>query len=374
MPAHQNNPAITPKKPKQNPPGTKKRHTRLHTCEEKTNDGATVPLDAIRCNIHGCVQLLVVVLATTLLENLYPLFGKNESSLDKLMLVFPSSFGSDRRKPITQEFQQYGELIFQEIINTLLFGKEGWRSTKKHMLVAKLNTIKVSEDSDYYGKQAFHMHLDHKIGLIQPKNENQHRLVRFVVSFVKGAVDPITHAISESPEHLATVYLKDQPANPFANQAAFHKWMAGRYYDYGTANGNPRPIYIIPEDDVIRIKSGAVGVNESHPTGGQPVHGEANPVPDRFLYTVDSEDIIHGGKKPATRVPTAFIISLMKVLEDPSTELFRERIGETLQTAQELLTCDATQPILDLTEKHGGRQALNDAIASIAALHASLLD
>jgi len=272
-----------------------------------------------------CVQSLILLLEDLLLKRPYEQFGKNSQSGERYNIVHPSDFGSARRKPVTPEFQNYSE-HFWNAMNVLLFGDE-YETIAKHLLSFKVNTIKVSECAPYYGTNAYHMHLDNRVGLFEEKNETQRRKIRVVFSVVHGYNE------SYHPKYRSTVFLKEQSPAPFKSQHEFHKYMQSRYTDTGTESGNSRPIYAIPPKDLTWSMPGDVTVHHSHcESGSQEIHAEANPVPDgRVLIAIDFQDIIHGreNKKqiPATRIPEKLIIQQMAVLADPTTKQFRDRMA-----------------------------------------------
>jgi len=97
---------------------------------------------------------------------------------------------------------------------------------------------------------------------------------------------------------------------------------------------NPSPSQV-GDDELYRAPPGQVCVHRSHP--GRPIHAETNPCPPRrCLHVLDWEDrrnLVYrdsaaaprkGGPKvervlPCTRMPTAAILDLMRVLSDAST-------------------------------------------------------
>lgn len=277
----------------------------------------------------------------------YNFDGKTQYSEKDFNLIFPDSFGSARRKPVTEEFQKYGETIFYPILKTLIFGKEGWKNIEKHSMTTKINTIKYSEDTDYYGKNIYHMHLDNKIGMPNLKDKTQIQKIRVIFSIVPESIDNGND--TENTNYQSTVYLKSQPIPGFFKQDKFHEYMGKRY---DVLQDTLRPLYIIPDNEVCRAKPGEILVHYSHP--GYPIHAEANPCPDRTLYAFDFQDI------PGTRIPTKYIVDCMQVLESPSDE-YNKRLEDTVEIAKHILIYPNNQITFDNADKCGvGRKLIKE--------------
>ena len=75
-------------------------------------------------------------------------------------------------------------------MNALLFGRDGWEEVRPHLTAFKINTLQISENEFYYGQDIYHFHLDHKIGKLEPKDENQKRTKRMIFSTVPAALQP----------------------------------------------------------------------------------------------------------------------------------------------------------------------------------------
>ena len=70
--------------------------------------GPHVHLDDIAVSkfwMDAAAQLVLVQIQRHLLDKPYDLFGKVVGSWDRYNIVFPKSFGSDRRKPVSEVFQ-----------------------------------------------------------------------------------------------------------------------------------------------------------------------------------------------------------------------------------------------------------------------------
>lgn len=265
------------------------------------------------CCIAPKTQKLIASLTDNLVTKPYNAWGKNDQSWDDYTIVFPHSFGSARRKKIKSAFQLYTEAVFFPVIVNILFGENMKDVIKTHLMSFKVSTIIVGMDADYYGagKDIYHMHLDNKVGTIQPKNKSQKRKYRMVFSI----------PLPETPEDSEwTVYLKNQRKKPFDSQRDFHGYMKSRYVDWGTTNGKSRPLYSIPDSDVFRAKGGEVFVHPSHVSNAsgfcQPIHSEPNPCPPRILFTIDFQDVVvkTGKKYSVTRVPIEAIKKAVSVI------------------------------------------------------------
>ena len=124
-----------------------------------------------------------------LLEASYIDFGRVDADSTRFNIVFPSTFGSDRRKPVTAEFQQFCETVYWPLVSVFLFGRAGWSSIRRHLTSFKVNTLRISEDEFYYGLPIYHFHLDHMIGQPAPKDECQLNTCRMIFSIVPAALE-----------------------------------------------------------------------------------------------------------------------------------------------------------------------------------------
>ena len=68
--------------------------------------------------------------------------------------MFPKTYGSDRRKPVSARFQEFCEAVYWPLVNALLFGLEGWQQVRPHLTAFKVNTLQISADEFYYGQAA----------------------------------------------------------------------------------------------------------------------------------------------------------------------------------------------------------------------------
>eukprot|EP00041_Stephanoeca_diplocostata_P014436 m.262016 g.262016 ORF g.262016 m.262016 type:complete len:398 (+) comp19697_c0_seq38:699-1892(+) len=138
-----------------------------------------------------------------------------------------------------------------------------------------------------------------------------------------------------------TVYPIWQPIGGFHNNNEFHAYMKQRYPERALALGLPRPLYEIPEHLLYRAQPGEVLVHKSHAEPGlpQPIHAEANPCPDRYLYVLDFYNIINRSEDrllPSSEVPEARILEQMGALSDATSARYAQRLldvrvlGETL--------------------------------------------
>ena len=127
-------------------------------------------MDVLQFVIHPLAQHLICALQAELLDEPYRAFGKTDGSENQFNLVFPKTYGSDRRKPVTARFQDFAEAVYWPLINALLFGREGWERVRPHLTAFKVNTLQISADEFYYGQDIYHFHLDHKIGRCEPKD------------------------------------------------------------------------------------------------------------------------------------------------------------------------------------------------------------
>ena len=306
-------------------------------------------LDVRQFVLHPPAQALLCAMQHALLEAPYIDFGRCDADSTRFNIVFPSTFGSDRRKPVTAEFQQFCETVYWPLVSVFLFGRAGWSSLRRHLTSFKVNTLRISEDEFYYGLPIYHFHLDHKIGQPAPKDECQLNTCRMIFSIVPAALEA-----GAAPEHDSTVYLRRQPPHGFTKQEALHTYLKTRYPEVGLARGRQRPLYEVSDDELYRAPPGEVLLHHSHP--GRPVHAETNPCPEgRGLFVLDWTDLRNaapdGARRPATRMPMGEILTQLRVLAaDPAGEAYRARLGETLECGAELLAVAEPYP--------GGRQAL----------------
>jgi len=172
---------------------------------------------------------------------------------------------------------------------------------------------------DFYGTNAYHMHLDNKLGKRCIKDSTQKRRTRILFSVIDEHVP--------GPE--STVYLLRQPKEGFLTQKAFHAYMRTRYE---ASTKSSRPIYQIPDEDIMRMAPGVVAVHTSHP--GLPIHSEPNPCPKgRCAFILDYKNI---GKIP---IPIEDIVDSMRVLSDPSTTEYRQRYDKARHALELLSSC-----------------------------------
>lgn len=292
-------------------------------------------------------QRLLHIIRFPLIDNPYLLFGMTEESSEQYTVVMPGEFKSDRRKPITELFQIYCDDIVEPVIMTMVFGKIGWAELRKHIVTLKVNTINISENAPYYNLEEYHMHLDGNIGIPDTKDNMQEQMIRMLFSVVPNAFEEINgkYYIKPDSEHDSTVYLKKQPVKGFKNQKAFHEYMSTRY-DFTLNVG--RPIYQIPDKDVRRAPPGEVNIHLTHPATA--IHAEPNPCPtNRCLFVFDFKNIVTltyktlsknnknnnklkiSGVLPRIDIPIQRIVELMKILEDPDTDEFKNRIKEVVE-------------------------------------------
>ena len=86
-------------------------------------------MEVRRFMLSPVAQAILCAMTAQLLEAPYLEFGRPASvpTTERFNIVFPSTFGSDRRKPVTPEFQAFCEAVYWPLINALLFGRAGWR-------------------------------------------------------------------------------------------------------------------------------------------------------------------------------------------------------------------------------------------------------
>jgi len=302
--------------------------------------------------LHPCAQHILHIIRIPLIDEPYLLYGMTNESTDRYTVVMPGDFKSDRRKPITELFQKYCDVIVEPIIMTMIFGKFGWNEIKKHILTLKVNTINISENAPYYNCKEYHMHLDGNIGIPDDKNHMQEQMIRLLFSIVPDSYDIINGKfyMKSNNQYDSTVYLTRQPTKGFPHQKAFHEYMSSRYNF--TLNVG-RPIYQIPNEDIRRSPPGEVNIHLTHPATA--IHAEPNPCPtNRCLFVFDLKNIVTltyktlsknnknknknkiTGVLPRIDIPIKRIVELMKVLEDPNTEEFKNRLAEVNEVIIEL--------------------------------------
>ncbi|KAL1503555.1 hypothetical protein AB1Y20_012034 [Prymnesium parvum] len=345
------------------------------------DDASLDEMDVRQFVLSPLAQALLCSMTSALLEQPYLAFGRPDSSAaDRFNIVFPKTFGSERRKPIAPAFQDFCEAVYWPLFNALLFG-DGWPAVAEHLTSLKLNTLRISEDEFYYGLPIYHFHLDHKIGKLEPKDETQRRTMRLIFSTVPGALRSASDGGVEQEEHArhdSTVYLTRQPRHGFHHNDELHRYLCQRFPERGLSRGRDRPLYEVSDVCLYRAKPGEVLTHGSHP--GLPIHAETNPCPEgRCLYVLDWADIRRvvydesdlKGKKvqkvlPCTRVPKPTILGLIRVLADPETVAFHERLHLFEDKATELL------PVADAHYPNGGRAAVVIVLENLTKLRATL--
>lgn len=370
-----------------------------------TDDGLHVCLDRLEVRQFVlCAEAQQVLCAMTeiLVAAPYKSFGKTAESEahDRFNVVFPKTFGSDRRKPVTPEFQGFSEELFWPLLNALLFGNRGWSEVRRHLTSVKLNSLRISEDEPYYNRPIYHFHLDHKIGQREPKDENQQRTMRMIFSTVPAALRRESGGGDEgenggprarwravdAPHFDSTVYLRVQPSRGFHSYDELHRYLSTRFPERGLSAQRERPLYEVDDSELYRARPGEVLTHHSHP--GSPVHAETNPCPEgRCLYVLDWSDrrnLVYedepppgppqelpgagsglaestgatsgdGGDGerrsvrakprarkvakvlPCSRIPKHAILDLMRVLADGTTHAFAQRLSEVTATGRSLL-------------------------------------
>lgn len=194
-------------------------------------------------------QALICAMQRLLLELPYDAFGRTTGSSGKFNLVLPSTFGSDRRKPVTPEFQSFCEAVFWPIMNSLLFGV-AWAELRPHLTSFKVNTLKISEDEFYYDRPIYHFHLDHRIGRFAPNDHGQKRTKRMIFSIVPASLRPAAGGGVEAardPAFDSTVYLCWQPPHGFHSNEELHHYLGRRYPERGLSSARERPLYEVTD-------------------------------------------------------------------------------------------------------------------------------
>ena len=162
-------------------------------------------MDVLQFVIHPLAQHLICAMQVELLDGPYSAFGMTEGSEERFNLVFPKTYGSDRRKPVTARFQDFCEAFYWPLVNTLLFGVEGWEQVQPHLTAFKVNTLQISADEFYYGQDIYHFHLDHKIGRLEPKDQMQKQTMRVIFSTVPAALRRLSGGKVAAPRRAATL-------------------------------------------------------------------------------------------------------------------------------------------------------------------------
>ena len=114
-------------------------HTNVRKSEVK--ETTTVPLETLpvyQLTIGKEGQGRLAHLINILLDTTYAKHGKMEGSEDPYNLIIPATFGSQRRKPVSQYFQNWGDTICWPIFSTLLFGEKGDKVIKKYLYTVKI--------------------------------------------------------------------------------------------------------------------------------------------------------------------------------------------------------------------------------------------
>ena len=229
--------------------------------------------------LHPAAQCILFEMQSNLLERPYAAFGRTLDSPEQFNIVLPRTFGSDRRKPVTPEFQAYCEEIFWPLFNALFFGTIDWQLVAPHLTSFKINTLRISESEFYYNEPIYHFHLDHKIGRFAPKDENQIRTMRMIFSIVPGSTREVPSAASKEdgrPEtrqfeqvadsrYDSTVYLRRQPPHGFHHNDELHQYLQTRFPERGLSRDRERPLYEVGDPELYRAKPGEVLTHHSHP-------------------------------------------------------------------------------------------------------------
>lgn len=252
---------------------------------------ATDPIAPV-ARLSEDAQDALLELQVLLIDVPYIVFGRcvSRSDCTRYNVVFPSTFGSARRKPVRPRFQAFAEDEFWPLAQTLLFGEEGWINAVQPFLLAhKVNTLAIGEDEDYYGEPIFHLHVDGRVGRRDERDAMQRRRYRLLTSLVPRSCP--------AEERRSTVYLREQPDGGVASTDAMHRWAASRFEECGLSRGKRRPLYRVPLSQIVRAVPGDVHLHASHGHGtinsAYPVHAEANPCPPgRAYHAIDLDDAV----------------------------------------------------------------------------------
>eukprot|EP00041_Stephanoeca_diplocostata_P014443 m.262492 g.262492 ORF g.262492 m.262492 type:complete len:431 (+) comp19697_c0_seq73:283-1575(+) len=381
-------------------------------------------LNISKFKLAEAAQRVLVKIQYHLLDCQYAAFGKTAGSWARYNIVFPSTFGSDRRKPVTENFQRYCDDMYCPIVYALLFGADVWKAElSMHLSSFKTNTIKVCESTAFHGMSSIQVvqlagvfellfafpsvyvgsfdfrteqlgdgacfrslehssdnaaasanvpteddngHVCNSVAHEGDHNATSQTSTRVGVCSTSRPSTEVTRAAPDSNNHNntgsedpsscvttipiskgvrngygCTVYPIWQPIGGFHNNNEFHAYMKQRYPERALALGLPRPLYEIPEHLLYRAQPGEVLVHKSHAEPGlpQPIHAEANPCPDRYLYVLDFYNIINRSEDrllPSSEVPEARILEQMGALSDATSARYAQRLldvrvlGETL--------------------------------------------
>jgi len=344
------------------PLDTRRRHfEELHAATDWNRDHRHLleEMDVRKLMMDASAQALLYALQRTLVDTPYRQWGRTPDSWEGYTMMFRNYAPSkDERKPVVDRFHRFCEEVYCPLLWTLLFGSAGWAAFRPHWAQFKSCTIKVCESGMAYGDNIFHMHIDGKIGLLEPRNHTQRHMTRLLFSIVTdvgaGRV-PLVAAAADPRAYGVTNYPVWQPRRGFASNHAFHVYMQAYYLERGLENtGLPRPHYEIPESLLYRACSGEVLMHRTHSDtayGCQPIHSEPNPCPDRHLYVFDWNNIPGSGPgKPSVEVPEVEIAAAMSPLGDASSPAYAARLEDTAALARDLLPTAGSYP--------GGREAL----------------
>lgn len=230
-------------------------------------------------------------------------FGKFK--IPEYCFVIPSSSKSSRRKPITENFQLFLDIVIFPVIMHIMFGDD--ERVIKHLSTMKINTLQLVKQPE----NVYHMHLDGKVNILNKNDKHQKHVTRFLTSILPDDTDD---------GHVGTVYLKPElcPMEPFRNIKQFHEFMSSQFPERGISTGNLRPLYELDPSQVHRIKSGDLMVHRSHDDiKCQIPHSEPNPYPidHRYTYVFDFVNIRDSDNY--SPIPEQFLIeSFSSILMD----------------------------------------------------------
>jgi hypothetical protein len=331
-------------------------------------------MDVQKLVISHRIQRLIHAVQTALVDLPFDAYGKTEPytqfglTWEGYTLMARNGWqGGDLRKPVTAGFQEFFEQVYCPVIWALLFGERWGPEFHKHYAQFKSCTIKVCENTGFYGNDIFHMHVDGKIGLLQRKNFSQKHMSRLLFSIVTDALEEEGEEPNTKQEYGTTAFPIWQPKKGFRNNHEFHKYMQTYYLDRGLENsGLTRPHYEIPENLIYRAVPGEVLIHQTHAIHGcQPIHSEPNPCPDRHLYVFDWNNIVTkdqatGKYAPSVEVPETAIIDAMMCLSQPNSVEFQTRLKHVVTMAQSKRSIATKYP--------DGETSLNTAITALEAL------
>lgn len=219
-------------------------------------------------------------------------------------VVVPSSYGGSRRKPTTTYFQQFADRVVLPVMLALFFGSTRGLA-HKHLSSLKINSLQLSDQPE----NVYHMHLDGKPNVLNPKDVTQKHITRMLCSIYSRS-----HGTADNG---TTVYLnKDLHSSaPFTSVKGFHVWMQKNFPERGLSEGKSRPLYELRPDQIHRLKEGEIGIHPSHTIGcSQIIHSEPNPKIPRYALIWDFVNL-PGPKHPQTGKPTCIPIPEDKLLE-----------------------------------------------------------